>query len=159
MRAATIARSADAVEEGSEESLYARVGALLGLKVAVHSEVDLIDRLEKGLAVASVQTLRARVGLTDEETFQLIAPRRTLSRREASGQLLSREEADKAVRIARISARAQQVFSGKPEYATDWLREPKSALGGRTPMQALATESGALAVEELLVGIEHGMFN
>jgi uncharacterized protein (DUF2384 family) len=28
----------------------------------------------------------------------------------------------------------------------------------RTPMQALLTESGALAVEELLVGIEHGMF-
>jgi len=159
MRAATIARPEDVIEERSEESLYARVGALLGLKVAVHSEVDLIDRLEKGLAVACVQTLRARIGLTDEETFQLIAPRRTLSRREASGQLLSREEADRAVRIARISARAQQVFSGKPEYAADWLREPKSALGDRTPMQALATESGALAVEELLVGIEHGMFN
>lgn len=27
-----------------------------------------------------------------------------------------------------------------------------------TPMQALVTESGALAVEELLIGIEHGMF-
>ena len=31
-------------------------------------------------------------------------------------------------------------------------------LGGRTPMQALATESGALAVDEILIGIEHGMF-
>jgi hypothetical protein len=48
----------------AEASLYERVGALLGPNFAVHSEVDLI-------------------GLTDEETFQLIAPRRTLSRREA----------------------------------------------------------------------------
>jgi putative toxin-antitoxin system antitoxin component (TIGR02293 family) len=142
----------------SEESLYSRVGVLLGLKSAVHSEVDLMERVEKGLAVTAVQSLRKRVGLTDAEIFGLIAPRRTLSRREASGQLLSREEADKTVRIARITARAQQVFGGKPDYAADWLRTAKPALGDRTPMQALMTESGALAVEELLVGIEHGMF-
>jgi putative toxin-antitoxin system antitoxin component (TIGR02293 family) len=158
MRAATIDRPVARPEDTSEESLYARVSALLGLRSALHSEVDLIDRLEKGLTMAAVQTLRTRVGLTDEETFQLIAPRRTLSRREASGQVLSREEADRTVRIARVSARAQQVFAGKPEYAAEWLRTAKSALGDRTPMQALATESGALAVEELLVGIEHGMF-
>jgi putative toxin-antitoxin system antitoxin component (TIGR02293 family) len=146
------------VVEPPEESLYTRVGVLLGLKPAVRSEVDLIERLEKGLGVAAVQSLRTRAGLTDAETFELIAPRRTLNRREATGQLLSREEADKAVRVARVSARAQQVFGGKPDYAADWLRTAKSALGDRTPMQALLTESGALAVEELLVGIEHGMF-
>jgi uncharacterized protein (DUF2384 family) len=35
---------------------------------------------------------------------------------------------------------------------------PQAGIGGRTPMQALATESGALAVDEILIGIEHGMF-
>jgi putative toxin-antitoxin system antitoxin component (TIGR02293 family) len=75
----------------------------------------------------------------------------------AKGSAMS-EEVDKALRIAHMTARAQQVFSGKPEYAADWLQSPKSALGERTPMQALKTESGALAVEELLVGIEHGLF-
>jgi putative toxin-antitoxin system antitoxin component (TIGR02293 family) len=96
--------------------------------------------------------------LTDAETFELIAPRRTLHRREASGQRLSSEEADKTVRVARVTARAQQVFGGKPGYALDWLRTPKSALGDRTPIRALVTESGALAVEELLLCIEHGIF-
>jgi uncharacterized protein (DUF2384 family) len=43
-------------------------------------------------------------------------------------------------------------------YAAAWLREPKSSLGDRTPLQLLATESGALAVEEQLIGIEHGIF-
>jgi len=158
MKVAVIDRPEAELEDVPRASLYARVGALLGLKSAVHSEVDLMDRVEKGLAVATVQHLRSRAGLTDEETFQLIAPRRTLSRREASGQALSREEADKTVRIARVSARAQQVFGGKPEYAADWLRTANPGLGDRTPMQALVTESGALAVEELLIGIEHGMF-
>ena len=156
MSSATLDRPS--VIESPDESLYARVGVLLGLRSAIHSEVDLMERLEKGLGVAAVQSLRTRAGLTDAETFELIAPRRTLSRREASRQLLSREEADKTVRVARVTARAQQVLGGKPDYAADWLRTAKSALGDRTPMQALVTESGALAVEEILVGIEHGMF-
>jgi putative toxin-antitoxin system antitoxin component (TIGR02293 family) len=153
------AANIDRLSVGSpRDSLYARMGLLLGLRSGVRSEVDLIERLEKGLMVAAVQSLRVRAGLTDAETFELIAPRRTLHRREASGQPLSAEEADKTVRVARITARAQQVFDGKPEYAAEWLRTPKSALGDRTPMHALVTESGALAVEELLLGIEHGMF-
>jgi putative toxin-antitoxin system antitoxin component (TIGR02293 family) len=139
-------------------SLYERVGALLGLQSALYSEVDLMDCLENGLPLSAVQALRTRAGLTDKETYSLIAPRRTLKRRETLRQALSREEADKAVRIARVTARAQQVFTARPEYAAEWLRASKQALGGRTPMQALATESGALAVDEILIGIEHGMF-
>ena len=46
----------------------------------------------------------------------------------------------------------------RPAYATDWMREPRTSFGDRTPLQLLATEPGALAVEELLIGIEHGMF-
>jgi putative toxin-antitoxin system antitoxin component (TIGR02293 family) len=145
------------IVESDEESLYALTARLLGLKSA-HSEVDLIERLEKGLTVSAVHSLQAKANLTDQETYQLIAPRRTLSRREVAGQLLSSEEADKAVRIARVTARAQQVFAGQPDYASVWLREPKSELGDRTPLQLLVTESGARAVEEQLIGIEHGMF-
>ena len=58
-----------AAAEVLEESLYARIGALLGLKSAVHSEVDLIERLEKGLGVASVQSVRPRVGVDDAAAF------------------------------------------------------------------------------------------
>ena len=154
MNTATLERPT--VVDSPEDSLYTLIGMLLGLKV--RSEIDLIERLEKGLTITAVQHLRARAALTDAETFQLIAPRRTLSRRETSGQLLTPEEADKTVRVARVTARAQQVFAGQAAYAAGWLREPKSALGDRTPLQALATESGALAIEELLVSIEHGMF-
>ena len=159
MRVATRVHPETAVEEASGDSLYASVGALLGLESGIQSEVDLVEWLEKGLAPSTVQALRTRIGLTDDETYQLISPRRTLSRREALGQSLSRDEADRVVRLARIAARAQRVFRGQPDYAAQWLREPKSALRDRTPMQALATESGALAIEELLVGIEHGFFN
>jgi putative toxin-antitoxin system antitoxin component (TIGR02293 family) len=62
------------------------------------------------------------------------------------------------IRVARVTAGAQQVFAGQPVYAAAWLREPKSSLGDRTPLQLLGTESGALVVEEQLAVIEHGMF-
>ena len=62
------------------------------------------------------------------------------------------------IRVARVTARAQQVFARQPAYAAAWLREPKSSLGDPTPLQLLATESGALVVEEQVAGIEHGMF-
>jgi putative toxin-antitoxin system antitoxin component (TIGR02293 family) len=151
-----VVESAWQSESDETESLYALIGRTLGLKIS--SEVDLIERLEKGLTMASVQSLKLQAHLSDTETYQLIASRRTLSRREASGQILTPEEADKTVRVARVIARAQQVFVGHPEYASTWLRQPKTALGNRTPLQVLATESGALAVEEQLLQIEHGMF-
>jgi putative toxin-antitoxin system antitoxin component (TIGR02293 family) len=81
-------------------------------------------------------------------------PRQVATRRKKQ----SSEEADKTVRVARVTARAQQVFAGQPAYAAAWLRETKSSVGDPTPLQLLATESGALVVEEQLAGIEHGMF-
>jgi putative toxin-antitoxin system antitoxin component (TIGR02293 family) len=62
------------------------------------------------------------------------------------------------IRVARATARTQEVFAGRPAYAAAWLREPKSSLGDRSQLQLLATESGARVVEEQLAGIEHGMF-
>ena len=158
MRAEQAVREAIAEEAEASHSLHLKVGELLGLKSSIASEIDLVDRLEKGLPVGVVQALRTRVGLSDEEIYQLIAPRRTLNRREAERQALSRDEADRVVRVARIAARAQRVFSAKPVYALEWLRTAQRSLGDRTPIHVLVSDAGARAVEELLIGIEYGQF-
>ncbi|MDE2262948.1 MAG: DUF2384 domain-containing protein [Gammaproteobacteria bacterium] len=144
------------LQDTAEESVYRRAGWLLGLATPIRSEVDLLERLEKGLSANVVRSLRARLGLTDEEIYQLVAPRRTLARRESEGQTLTAEESDRVVRIARVAARAQQVFGARPEYAQEWLRTPQHALGDRPPVRLLSRESGARAVEELLAALEHG---
>ncbi len=142
----------------AEETICRHAGRLLGLSSSLHSEIDLVARLEKGLSVKVLEALRSRIGLTDEEIYELIGSRRTLERRTALGQPLSSEEADRAVRIARIVAQAQQVFAARPAYVQEWLRAPQAALGDRAPLRALKSESGARAVEEILLGIEHGFF-
>lgn len=91
------------------------------------------------------------------EIDALVIPKRTLARRKARRQTLTLEETDKALRLARIGAEAGRVF-GDPEKSARWLRKPNSALSDRTPLELLKSEAGALAVDELLGQIDHGMF-
>jgi putative toxin-antitoxin system antitoxin component (TIGR02293 family) len=107
------------------------------------------------LPAAAVKSL-VRAGLSDSEVYQLIVPRRTLAHRIARREPLSREESDKAVRVARITAAAEEAF-GDPDRAWRWLRKAKRRFCGRKPIELLATEAGARLVEELIGQIDDGM--
>ena len=155
---AVVERKQGRAVEPAGVALYLAIGAILGLRTGVASEVDLAQRIERGLPASAVGAVRERAGFSDEELYRLVAPRRTLARREAEKQALTPEESERLVRVARIAAHAEQVFPGQIEYARTWLREPKRLLGDRTPIDALATEPGARAIEELLAGIEPGLF-
>jgi putative toxin-antitoxin system antitoxin component (TIGR02293 family) len=96
-------------------------------------------------------------GFTREEIEAIVVPKRTLARRIAKRELLTVEETDRALRLARVGAQAERVF-GDPEKAGRWLRKPSPALAGQTPMSLLRTETGAQLVAELLGQIAHGMF-
>jgi putative toxin-antitoxin system antitoxin component (TIGR02293 family) len=100
--------------------------------------------------------LKALRGFSDEEIYSLVVPKRTLARRVAEKQLLSGEETDRAVRLARVGKMAEQVFGGE-EKAHRWLRKPKPSLEGETPLNYLASETGARVVEEMLTRIDHGI--
>ena len=88
--------------------------------------------------------------------YSLIVPRRTLARRRAKREPLSREESDKAVRVARITSLAEQAF-GESERAWRWMRKPKRRFQGRTPIEILATEAGAPLVEEMICQVDDGI--
>jgi putative toxin-antitoxin system antitoxin component (TIGR02293 family) len=133
---------------------YARLRGKLGV-ARIRSDRDLASLVENQLPATVIQWL-LRGGLSDAEVYQLILPRRTLAHRVAGHQPLSREESDKAVRIARITSMAEQVF-GDSERAWRWLRKPKKHFDGKTPMEKLGTEAGARLVEEIVQQIDHGM--
>ncbi|MCK1362658.1 antitoxin Xre/MbcA/ParS toxin-binding domain-containing protein [Bradyrhizobium sp. 199] len=100
--------------------------------------------------------LKRLVNYSDDEIHALIVPKRTLARRLSEGEPLTVEETDKAVRLARIDRLAATVF-GNAVKAHRWLRKPKKALSGETPLAYLATEAGARVVEEMLHRIDHGI--
>jgi putative toxin-antitoxin system antitoxin component (TIGR02293 family) len=133
---------------------YARLGQKLGIS-QVRSDRDLAALMERRLSPSAIESL-VRGGLSDAEVYFLIVPRRTLAHRIAKHQSLSKEESDKAVRIARITSLAEHVF-GEPERAWRWLRKPKRQFDSRTPIEMLATEAGSRLVEELITQIDDGM--
>lgn len=102
--------------------------------------------------------LKRLANYSDDEIHALVVPKRTLARRLSDGEPLTVEETDRAVRLARIDRLAANVF-GEPAKAHRWLRKPKRALGGETPLAYLATEAGARVVEDMLHRIDHGILS
>jgi putative toxin-antitoxin system antitoxin component (TIGR02293 family) len=66
-------------------------------------------------------------------------------------------EPDRATPLARVTALAEQTFGDKAK-ADRWLRKPKRALSGATPLAYLLDEAGARQVEEMLWRIDSGIF-
>jgi putative toxin-antitoxin system antitoxin component (TIGR02293 family) len=120
----------------------------------LRTDQDLVRLVEDRLPTGAIEGLR-RAGLVDEEIYRLILPRRTLTHRVARRELLSLEESDRIVRLARIAAFGERVFADRERFWR-WFRAGKRQFDGRTPLDLVGTEAGARLVEELLVRIDEG---
>jgi putative toxin-antitoxin system antitoxin component (TIGR02293 family) len=134
---------------------YRRLERKLGAK-DVKSDQDIARLVEQRLPLSSVESLTS-TGLTDDEIYKYVLPRRTLVHRRSKREPLTQEESDRAVRIARITSLAEEVF-GDDAKAGRWLRKPKSRFDGRPPLEVLRTEAGARLVEEMLMQLDYGIF-
>ena len=94
--------------------------------------------------------------MSPEEVDRLIIPRRTLAHRKARQQPLNRAESERAVRVASMTALAEETFASQAK-AQAWLRRPTSALDDKRPLDLLDSEPGARVVEQLLYRIAHGI--
>lgn len=97
------------------------------------------------------------MGFTVEELGTLVINPRTLRHRRSRREPLSLDEADRAVRLARIYGYADEVF-GDRARAWNWLRSPNASLEDHIPVLLLQTETGARVVEEALSRIDEGIF-
>ena len=142
------------VQVSERPGFLKRIQEMLGAH-RLKSDQDLVKLVEGRPSTQAIDGLR-RSGLSDDEVYSLVLPRRTLTHRRARGEALSRDESDRAVRVARIAALGEEVF-GDRERAWRWLRAAKRQFQGRSPLQLVATEAGARLVEELLYRIDDGM--
>jgi putative toxin-antitoxin system antitoxin component (TIGR02293 family) len=127
----------------------------LGIRSPLKSDADLLALVEERLPVAAISALMEH-GILEKEIYSVIVPRRTLQHRRARNEDLSREESDRAVRLARLAALTENFF-GDSKAGMLWLRSPKKRFHGRTPVDIMATEAGSRLVEEALYQIDEGM--
>lgn len=145
------------IREAQNHSRIRQVYHRIALKLGVgplKSDLDLMRLVEKRLPVNSLESLSTH-GVTNQEIYSYISPRRTLAHRRSREESLTHDESDRAVRMARITALAEEVFADDAK-AGRWLRKPKARFESRTPLDLLQTEAGARIVEELLLQLEYG---
>src|SRR5579859_6870375 len=75
----------------------------LGIRSSLKSDDDLVALVEERLPVGAISALMEH-GILEKEIYSVIVPRRTLQHRRARKENLSREESDRAVRLARLAA-------------------------------------------------------
>jgi putative toxin-antitoxin system antitoxin component (TIGR02293 family) len=146
-----------------DDDALSRVGAVLGGKRVLgrmlKNNLELVASIREGLAYASYEAVARRSQLTTEEAVaSLLIPRRTLARRKNAGTL-DVASGERVVRLARLTARALDVFDDDEAAVARWLRAPIRALGGVTPLSLVDTDLGAQEALDVLGRIEQGVFS
>jgi putative toxin-antitoxin system antitoxin component (TIGR02293 family) len=131
-----------------------RLGGAANIGRPLRSDVDLVKAVSVGIKPRALTQL-LKYGITAKELNWLVIPEKTLRTRKAKKQRLSMGESEKAARLARIQALAEDTFHDR-EKANRWLRKELRLLEGRTPLDVSQTEPGAKLVETLLANITWG---
>lgn len=128
-----------------------------GAAYRVKTPGPLIDLDARTVPFAALTTLAERIGVTLEELLAVVEiPARTAARRKLE-RFLKPDEADRALRVARVVEESARVFGGYGKAAA-WLRARHPLLGGAAPFELLGSDAGAKAVSDELVRIDHGDF-
>jgi putative toxin-antitoxin system antitoxin component (TIGR02293 family) len=122
---------------------------------SVVSGVAFAQRVEQGLPRSVIDQLKRYSRFSDADLANII-PRRTLTSFRRVRRLTA-DQSDRIARVAGITALAQRVF-GDPDVARRWLLTANPALKDEVPLRLLRTGSGADVVSEVLVRIEHGVY-
>jgi putative toxin-antitoxin system antitoxin component (TIGR02293 family) len=116
-----------------------------------------IRALERGLPSRALVEIADLIGVPKArliEGLKLVA--RTIRAREKSGARLSAAESERLYRVVRLRTLARAVFATDAAVA-EWLSAPDGSLGGKTPLEMLATDLGSQKAENLVRAMIHGV--
>src|SRR5882724_4679165 len=121
------------------------------------ARVDLLEEVERGLPMRAYEAVTEALELTPVEEDRLLRVSLRTRARWKKRARLDAATSDRLVRLARVLALAVLVLESRGN-AVAWLREPSEALGGRSPLAAIASDPGAEKVSNMLYQMEHGIY-
>jgi putative toxin-antitoxin system antitoxin component (TIGR02293 family) len=135
----------------NSNSLPAKVAAIAGLPPLAQ-----VETIREGIATQVFEQIATAIGVGKETLARkLNINAQTLRKRKS--RMLSPDEAEKSLRVARVFALANDVL-GNGDEARYWLNEEIAALGGKRPLDLLDTDVGAQEVINLLNCIKWGTY-
>jgi len=143
------------VSQGSVNPLYQLFN---GLKPAQFStDMDIINLTRQGLPKRGLMSMAKRISLTIQELANIMhISERTLQRYDDDA-IIKTEYAEKAVELARLYTRGEEVFGSLDKFKT-WMKTPSLVFKNEAPVSLLDTSVGFDLVFRELGRIEYGVF-
>jgi putative toxin-antitoxin system antitoxin component (TIGR02293 family) len=130
---------------------------LSGQKLSLSNEWDIIRLARQGFSKRSLLALAQKISLTLQELTSILhISERTLQRYDDDA-IIKTEYAEKAVELARLYTRGQDVFGSIDKFKL-WMKAPSLVFNGEAPVALLDTSAGFDMVFTELGRIEHGIF-
>lgn len=131
------------------------------------SNVDRIGIVKAGLPARLLTTLADDMHVTRERLYRWLGiARATANRKVKADELLSQDESERVLGIARLVGLVEKIVaeSGKPagfdaaRWTAKWLEWPNNALGGKTPGDFMDTADGRALVAGLVAQMQSGAY-
>ncbi len=141
--------------QGATASFYTLLGGTKSSKF--NSDFDIINLARQGFPKSTLLSLAKKISLNIQELANILhISERTLQRYEEDA-VIKTEYAEKAVELARLYIRGQEVFGSMDKFKI-WIKTPSLIFKGEAPVTILDTSAGFDMVFKELGRIEHGIF-
>jgi putative toxin-antitoxin system antitoxin component (TIGR02293 family) len=121
------------------------------------NDFDIVSLARKGFPKSTLLKLAKRISLNIQELAVILhISERTLQRYD-DDEVIKTEYAEKAVELARLYTRGEEVFGSMDKFKL-WIKFPSVVFNGEAPVSLLDTSAGFDMVFKELGRIEHGIF-
>jgi putative toxin-antitoxin system antitoxin component (TIGR02293 family) len=121
------------------------------------NDFDVINLARKGFSKSALLALGKKISLNLQELANILhISERTLQRYD-DNEIIKTEYAEKAVELARLYTRGEEVFGSIDKFKL-WMKAPGLIFNGEAPVSMLDTSAGFDMVFRELGRIEHGIF-
>lgn len=129
--------------------------------------IERVEMVKAGLPAAFLVFMAHRMSIPKEKLYATIGvSRATVDRKVRAKKLLSQDESERALGLARLVAQVETIVkeSGNLEgfdparWLAEWLEEPQSSLGGKRPAELMDTADGRGLVADLVARSQTGAY-
>ena len=141
----------------SKGSLFNNLFGSGSKQVSSMTDLDMLQLTRNGLPKSLLLSFAKKISLTIQEFADIMhLSERTLQRYD-DNTIIKTEYAEKAVELARLYTRGEEVFGSLDKFKA-WMKTPLHVFKGETPVSLLDTSLGFDMVFRELGRIEHGIF-
>ena len=121
------------------------------------NDFDIVRLARQGFPKHALLSLAKKISLNIQELANILhISERTLQRYD-DDEVIKKEYAEKAVELARLYTRGEEVFGSMDKFKL-WMKNPSYVFKGEAPVSLLDTSAGFDMVFKELGRIEHGIF-